>query len=240
VTVLHSHDHHFLSQNLRSSDDHLTKAYLFPTREQLELLGAFIDTEVTSEELLEYWKDIFQTLYGSSQGLTHLSTMVNLTITPDTPTSSSSPTGMMSHIYTTVFVLKYFESIQIFAMDLEIFLEERRMRTRRGREVREQRQGPQVPLEILFGVFKECAIQGSPLPPYPPYPTLPYPPSPPSPAEKKSFYRIADLEEKQQQASIIAEYEIPFPQRYIFCLAPVSMDNDRLRSQPLSSLLPSR
>lgn len=162
VTVLHSHDHQFLSQNLYSSDDQLTKAYLFPTREQLELLGAFIDTKATSEDLLDYWKDIFQTLYGPSDGLIHFSAVV-------------SANAIM---YSTAFVLKYFESIQIFAMDLEIFLEERRQGITSGRERSDShhlggqrnyseidRQGPRVPLHVLFSVFKACAIQGKYQPP---------------------------------------------------------------------------
>ena len=171
VTVLHSHDHQFLSQNLYSSDDQLTKAYLFPTREQLELLGTFIDTKATSEDLLEYWKDIFQTLYGPSDGLTHFSAVV-------------SANAIM---YSTAFVLKYFQSIQIFAMDLEIFLEERRQGRTLGREridsnwsigqrsySENDRQGPRVPLHVLFSVFKECAIQGKYRPP-PHIDHLPFP-----------------------------------------------------------------
>jgi hypothetical protein len=174
VTVLHSHDRQFLSHNLNSSDDQLTKAFLFPTREQLELLGAFIDTAATPEDLLEYWKDIFLTVYGPSEGLTHFSTVVHNNTSPVVTASvGAAPAAdkliAMAHIYTTTFVLRYFDSIQVFATDLEIFLEDRR-RHGLGRRIVSERElerrhgedqrGPRVPLDVLFGVFKECAIQG--------------------------------------------------------------------------------
>lgn len=69
------------------------------------------------------------------------------------------------------------------------------------------RDGPKVPLDVLFGIFKRCVKY-----------------------EKDSLYKIGDLHDKQMQALIIANIKLSFKDRYTFCLAPLNIENERLRS----------
>lgn len=178
---------------------------------------------------MEYWIDIFISLYGYEDYYNYMK---------DIP---------IGQFYSTTFVLKYFQSITIFAKDLEIFLYNKQKNSKEYHhsidpntvprenpiDISINSEGPRVPLHELFGMFKECAVQGTRGITPPPLP-LPLPStmyySHVLNLEKNTLYRIGDLTEKQQQAACIAEYNIPFPDRYIFCLAPVSIENEKLRS----------
>ena len=140
------------------------------------------------------------------------------------------------HIHTTSFVLNHFKSISMFANDLELYLANNtyNYHNRWSDENHENLEnsdlknsteattatitledGPRVPLDVLFGVFKRSVKY-----------------------EKDSLYKIGDLQEKQLQSIVIADLKLSFKDRYLFCLASVNIDHERLRSIIYSISLP--
>eukprot|EP00602_Paraphysomonas_sp_CaronLab_P001007 CAMPEP_0185033648 /NCGR_PEP_ID=MMETSP1103-20130426/22779_1 /TAXON_ID=36769 /ORGANISM="Paraphysomonas bandaiensis, Strain Caron Lab Isolate" /LENGTH=626 /DNA_ID=CAMNT_0027569993 /DNA_START=118 /DNA_END=1995 /DNA_ORIENTATION=- len=206
VTAMSREDVCYLKERIEMPDDDIHRAGLFPTREQLELLGAFLDTGVSRKELKSFWADKLSGARTTEQR------MNNRHVDAD-------------DFYRTSYVLQHFRSVGAFACALTDYVDYVRSRKkskgrRKGRDiiyasdsddsdmfdsddsVDTLDDGPRTPLSVLFDVFKNCVELGT-----------------------DGIYFINDLDEKREQAAAISEFRMRFRDRYMFCLAPVNIDS---------------
>jgi hypothetical protein len=207
---------------------------LFPSRNQLELLGAFLDNHASPKQLKDFWLDTMARVHG--EGVRAEAEFID-----------------EQTFFRTSFVLEYFESIQHFADNLEEFLTQIRARldeldkrntNKQNKQKKKKKKrgmidyddededlllaehvmagvnyvdaidenstfqsGPKTPLSVLFSVFRSCVELGD------------------SRHGRGGMYFIGDLDEKRQQALILGDVPMAFKDRYTFCLAPVNVDN---------------
>lgn len=231
---------------LKSSTLHMLESFrscvfsgLFPSRNQLELLGAFLDNHTNSQQLKSFWLDTLARVHG--EGVRAEAAYID-----------------EQAFYRTSFVLEYFESIQHFADNLEEFLRQLRLKQEAERmtatavggeggkkKKKRDRKHMQAGVEDPWG--DDFEAMGS-------YPetgasyveavsdTTSIHSGPRTPlsvlfsvfrssvelgdsGNGRGVYFIGDLDEKREQALILGDIPMTFKDRYTFCLAPVSVDN---------------
>ena len=222
VTTLHEADKDYLQQCLMKTDSGIKGAGIFPSQSQLELLGALLDNNVDSVKTLEdFWKDHFDQSNESA----------NLYVE-----------FFREDMFRPEFVIQHFNSIEEFCIHLTRFMhmdrypswDDEKLQKRLRR--RQRRRFPQTPMSTLFRAFKSSVT--FPAPANPPDDILPRKPmksvarkKKPSQSEGvKSLYFVGDLDEKIKAAEIledviVAGQTLTFRDQYIFCLAPVDVDN---------------
>ena len=238
VATLQEGDKIFLHKCLIQKDLPVQAASVFPSVQQLELLGALLDNSVTSSDQLEgFWSDYFEEQFESSGIYIDFST---------------------EDMYRPEFVLTHFSSTYDFSLHLKRHLrsianspikhkerpnKERRKKQKRAHSARntgefDRDMFPRTPLSVLLGVFKddvsfprsrEKASIGH---------STEYKSS-----VKRSLYFVGDLEEKRRVAELVEQVyanfssrkrsiplNLSFRDKYMFSLAPVDVDNTEVVS----------
>mmetsp|Transcript_540 Transcript_540/g.1264 ORF Transcript_540/g.1264 Transcript_540/m.1264 type:complete len:440 (+) Transcript_540:1278-2597(+) len=135
VTTLHAADGGHLRHCLLQPDDAVRQAGIFPSREQLELLGALLDNRVTSSELLmAFWDEFFYSAnHYTEEGDNHFDKdwddgdSDNLHCGDDSDDGESGgEEGRALYspddVFRAEFVLLHFPSMRAFSKQLTLFL----------------------------------------------------------------------------------------------------------------------
>ena len=204
------------------TDSGIKGAGIFPSQSQLELLGALLDNNVDSVKTLEdFWKDHFDQSNESA----------NLYVE-----------FFREDMFRPEFVIQHFNSIEEFCIHLTRFMhmdrypswDDEKLQKRLRR--RQRRSFPQTPMSTLFRAFKSSvtfparANPSDDILPRKPMKSVTGKKKPSQSEGVKSLYFVGDLDEKIKAAEIledviVAGQTLTFRDQYIFCLAPVDVDN---------------
>ena len=147
VTTMRTEDMKLVRQGMETLDKPITRAGLFPSLEQLELLGVLLDYKVNDELMKAFWSDLHAREWGTNDGLSSIDPTCTTTDETDNHDRFGYSTGNTS----AASILEKFGSVKEFSRQLELFLttsEEYKLfsdkvflRIDRAKEMRRQKMG---------------------------------------------------------------------------------------------------